>query len=75
MCGASHQACRSFRSLKRFSLLVLGKGGILTDALGANLAVTVRALAGEGAQCVDALLARLAVVLISLALVNVCEGR
>lgn len=67
MCGASHQACRSFRSLKRFSRL--------TDALGANLAVTVRALAGEGAQCVDALLARLAVVLISLALVNVCTGK
>lgn len=75
MCGDSQQACRLFRSLKHSFLLVLGKGGLLTDALRANLAVTIRALAGEGTQCVDALLAGLTVVLISLALVNIWTGR
>lgn len=41
------------------------------NALGANLAVTVRTLAGEGSQRVDALLAGLAVVFVSLTLINI----
>lgn len=44
----------------------------LTNALGANLAVTVRTLTGEGPQRVDTLLTGLAVVFVSLTLVDVC---
>lgn len=46
----------------------------LTDALGADLAVTFGALAGEGTDRVDALLAGLTVVLVALAFVHVCVG-
>lgn len=44
----------------------------LTNALCANLAVTIRTLAGEGTQCVDTLLTGLAVVFVSLTLINIC---
>ena len=44
----------------------------LTDALGANLAVTVRTLTGEGPQWVDTLLTGLAVMFVSLTLIDVC---
>lgn len=46
----------------------------LTDALGADLAVTFGALAVEGTDRVDALLAGLTVVLVALAFVHVCVG-
>lgn len=46
----------------------------LTDALGADLAVTFGALAGEATDRVDALLAGLTVVLVALAFVHVCVG-
>lgn len=44
----------------------------LTNALCANLAVTIRTLTGEGPQCVDALLTRLAVMFVSLTLIDIC---
>lgn len=44
----------------------------LTDALGADLAVTFGALTGEGTDRVDALLAGLTVMLVALAFVHVC---
>lgn len=47
-------------------------GDDLTDTLCANLAVPVGALTGEGPQCVDALLAWLTVVLLPLALIDIC---
>lgn len=46
----------------------------LTDALSADLAVTFGALTGEGTDRVDALLAGLTVMLVSLAFVHVCVG-
>lgn len=44
----------------------------LTDALGADLAVTFGALTGEGTDRVDALLAGLTVMLVALAFIHVC---
>lgn len=44
----------------------------LTDALGADLAVTFRTLAGEAPHRVDALLAGLTVVLVTLTFIHVC---
>lgn len=67
MCTGSQQAASSPASPVT--------GAVLTDALRANLAVTIRTLAGKGTRCVDALLAGLTVVFISLTLVNVCIGR
>lgn len=44
----------------------------LTNALCANLAVTIRTLAGEGSQRVDTLLAGLTVVFVPLTLIDIC---
>ncbi len=46
----------------------------LTNALCANLAVTIRALTGEGTHWVYTLLAGLAVMFVTLTLINVCVG-
>lgn len=44
----------------------------LTNALCANLAVTIGTLAGEGTQCVNAILAGLTVMFISLTFIDIC---
>lgn len=55
-----------------FSKFSFSNSDYLTDALCANFAVPIRALTGEGPQCIDAILAGLTVMFVSLTLIDVC---